>query len=123
MAVDDCLLFLTLPLPRSSWRDGRISIVSSEPRSAPGKPHEASYPTLSPDTDPAAEAVQLAIYRDMPAWRKLQLIDDAIRTSRSLALAGLRKRHPEAGSEELRRRFMDLWLGEELAARAYGPVK
>lgn len=97
--------------------------MSSNPRSAPGKPHEAPYPTLSPDTDPAAEAVQLAIYRKMPAWRKLQLIDDAIRTSRSVAMAGLRKRHPEASSAELRRRFMDLWLGEELAARVYGPLE
>ncbi len=98
-------------------------IRAENPRPAAAKPHEASYPTLSRDTDPAAEAVQLAIYREMPAWRKFQLVDDAIRTSRSVAMAGLRKRHPEASSAELRRRFMDLWLGEELAARVYGPFE
>ena len=94
---------------------------SQEPRTA--KPHEVAYPTLSEDTDPAAEAVQLKIYREMPPWRKLQLVDDAIRTSRSLAMAGLRRRYPEAGEAVLRRRFMDLWLGEELAALVYGPFE
>lgn len=85
------------------------------------RPHEISYPTLSRDTDPEAEAVQIEIYRRMPAWRKVELVADAIETSRLFALAGLRGRFPEAGEEEIRRRFMDLTLGEELAAKAYGP--
>lgn len=89
---------------------------------APVKPHEASYPTLSRDTDPKSEAVQLEILRRMPSWKKFQLIGDAIETSRQVAMAGLRQRYPDAGAEELRRRFMDLWLGEELAARVYGPL-
>ena len=59
----------------------------------------------------------------MPAWRKFQLIDDAIQTSKSIALAGLRNRYPNAGPDEIRRRFMDLWLGEDLAARVYGPLE
>jgi hypothetical protein len=86
------------------------------------KPHEQAYPTLSPDTDPEAERVQIEILRRMPAWRKVQLVSDAIATSRALALAGLRQRHPQASPEELRRRFLGLWLGEEIAARIYGPL-
>ncbi len=39
----------------------------------------------------------------------------------TLALAGLRNRHPQAGEAEIRRRLMDLLLGEELAAKVYGP--
>ncbi len=85
------------------------------------RPHEVASPTLSPDTDPRAEAVQLEIFRRMPAWRKAQLIDQAIKTSYSLALAGLRNRHPQAGEAEIRRRLMDLMLGEQLAAKVYGP--
>jgi hypothetical protein len=85
------------------------------------RPHEIPYPTLSRDTDPRAEAVQIEIYRRMPAWRKVELVSDAIETSRILALAGLRGRFPEAGEEEIRRRFMDLTLGPELAAKVYGP--
>jgi len=80
------------------------------------------YPTLSEDTDPEAEKVQLEILRRMPAWKKFQLISEAIETSRVLAMAGLRQRHPDASPEELHRRFLDLWLGEELAAEVYGPI-
>ncbi len=57
----------------------------------------------------------------MPAWRKVELVSDAIKTSYVLALAGLRDRFLEAGNEEIRRRLMDLMLGEELATKVYGP--
>jgi hypothetical protein len=86
------------------------------------KPHEVPYLTLSPDTDPEAERVQLAIYRDMPAWRKFEIVGEEIRLSRQLALAGLRARHPDASPEELHRRFLGLWLGEELATTIWGPL-
>ncbi len=93
------------------------------PESRRLRPHELASPTLSPDTDPEAEAVQLEIFRRMPAWRKIELVFEANAMSRSLAMAGLRSRHPQAGPEEIRRRLMDLLLGEELAARAYGPLE
>lgn len=86
------------------------------------KPHELPYPTLSPDTDPEAERIQIEIFRNMPAWRKVQLVEDANRTARQLALAGLRQRHPDAGPEELHRRLVGLFLGEELATQVYGPL-
>lgn len=79
--------------------------------------------TLSRDTAPEAEAVQVEIYRGMPARRKLELVAEANRTARDLALAGLRLRHPDAGPEELFRRLMDLLLGDELAAEVYGPFE
>jgi len=41
---------------------------------------------------------------------------------RRLALSGLRTRHPEATSQELRRRLADLLLGPDLAAQVYGPL-
>jgi len=87
------------------------------------KPHELPHPTLSADTDPEAERVQIEIFRRMPPWKKAQLIGDAIATSRALAMAGLRKRHPGASPEELHRRFLDLWLGKDLATRVYGPIE
>ncbi len=86
------------------------------------RPHEVAYPTLAADTDPAAERMQLAIYRDMTPARKVQLVVEAIHLSRDLALAGLRGRHPAAGPDELRRRLYGLELGEELATKAYGPL-
>jgi hypothetical protein len=86
------------------------------------RPHEIPHPTLAADTDPAAERVQLAIYRDMAPAQKLQLVLEGIQLSRDLALAGLRARHPAAGPAELRRRLYGLELGEELATKVYGPL-
>lgn len=87
------------------------------------RPHDTSYPTLSPDTDLEAEGVQLAVYRSMPVWRKVQLVVDGVELSRQLALVGLQARHPGASQDELRRRFLGLWLGEELAERIFGPLR
>ncbi len=67
--------------------------------------------------------MQLEIYRRMPAERKLELVEDANRTARQLALAGLRRRYPDDPPERLHRRLFDLILGPELAARAYGPLE
>ena len=53
----------------------------------------------------------------------IELVDDAIRTSRHLAMMGLRSRHPGESIERLRRRLCGLVLGEELAARVYGPLE
>jgi len=78
--------------------------------------------TLSRDTTPDAEAVQLDIFRKMSPRRKLQLMEKANRNAREMALAGLRLRHPDADEEELFRRLMDLTLGEELAERVFGPL-
>ena len=41
--------------------------------------------------------------------------------ARNIALAGLRRRYLGASDAELTRHLADLVLGEELAARAYGP--
>ncbi len=64
----------------------------------------------------------LDIYRQMPAWRKVELVDDAIRTARHLAMIGLRTRHPDDSPARLRRRLLELVLGEETARRVYGPI-
>ena len=77
---------------------------------------------LFPDTSPAAQQVLIDLLRPLPAWRKLRMVADMNATMRVLALVGLRERYPEAGPEELRRRLADLLLGEELAAKAYGPL-
>lgn len=74
------------------------------------------------DTSPDARRVVLDVYRHMPAWRKAQVVDEANRTARQLAMAGLRARHPEESLEQLRRRLLGLALGEELATEIYGPL-
>ena len=79
--------------------------------------------TLSPDTAPEIERLQIEGLRQMPAWRKIQLVGDLNETVRALALAGLRQRHPDDTPAQRRRRLADLLLGEELAARVYGPLR
>ncbi len=78
--------------------------------------------TLSRDTAPEAERIQIELLRQMPPWRKMELINQLTQMSYTLALSGLRHRHPEAGDEELHRRLADQILGSELAARVYGPM-
>jgi hypothetical protein len=96
----------------------------SESESPPKlKPHEVSYRTLYPDTDPEAEQVQLEIYRGMPPWKKMKLVLESNDVSRALVLAGIRARHPDAGEDEIRRRFLGIWLGEDLATEVYGPLE
>ena len=77
--------------------------------------------TLSPDTPPDIERLQIERLRQMPAWRKMELMAGMSQTVRTLALAGLRQRHPEDTPAQRRRRLADLLLGPELASRAYGP--
>ena len=76
---------------------------------------------LLTDTSRDALEVQFRILREMPAWRKVQLVEDANRTARRLALAGISLRHPDASETERVRLLLDLVLGESLAADVYGP--
>ena len=77
---------------------------------------------LYDDTSADAEQVMLAIYRCMPVWRKVELIEDANRTARHLAMIGLRSRYPGESLIRLRRRLLGLVLGEETAEKVYGPL-
>ena len=78
--------------------------------------------TQSPDTSPEAEKVLIELLRRAPAWRRLQLADRMSATVRELSMAGVRARHPRASEAEVRRRFADIHLGPELAAKIYGPA-
>jgi hypothetical protein len=78
-------------------------------------------PTLSADTAPGAERVHIDLIRQAPVWRRAELAGQMYEAVKALAMSGLRRRHPNATPEELRRRLADLLLGPELAMRAYGP--
>jgi hypothetical protein len=72
------------------------------------------------DTDPRAEKVQTAIFRAMSPTRRLAVAAGWSTALRDMTRATLRKQFPGATEDELRRRFAERWLGEELAAKAYG---
>ena len=77
--------------------------------------------TQSPDTSPEVERVLIRLLRRAPEWRRLQLTDRMSATVRGLCLAGVRTRHPKASEAEVRRRFADIHLGPDLAAKVFGP--
>jgi hypothetical protein len=73
--------------------------------------------TLSRDTTPEAEAVQIQALRRMPPWRKVRLVEESNRLTRALIEAGVRSRHPGASCEEVRHQVLIAFLGAELAAK------
>ena len=79
--------------------------------------------TQSPDTSPEAERVLIALLRQAPAWRKLRMVEDTNHSVKDLLMTGLRQRFPHDSPAMLRRRMADLWLGPELGALAYGPLR
>ena len=75
---------------------------------------------LYPDTNAKAERIQIELLRRAPAWRKIQMVAHLNETVRTLALSGLRQRHPDASPQELLRLLAGLILGESLAEKVYG---
>jgi predicted component of type VI protein secretion system len=77
---------------------------------------------LSSDTHPKMEALQIRFWREASPARKMQVLAQLNASARTLALAGLRSRYPQADEAELRRRLAALLLGEELARKVYGEL-
>jgi hypothetical protein len=78
--------------------------------------------TLSSDTHPKMEALQIQLWRAASPTRKMHMLAQLNASVRIVALAGLRSRYPKANEAELRRRLADLLLGEELARKVYGEI-
>ncbi len=78
---------------------------------------------LFSDTHPTEEALQIQLIRRMPAWKKLAIVNDLNETVRTLAISGIKQRHPAATPGEVRRMLAELMLGEDLARKVYGYAK
>jgi hypothetical protein len=79
--------------------------------------------TLAQDTTPAAERVLIQLWREMPAWRKMELVGEMNATVKTLARLGIERRFPNATPNEIERHLKDVLLGKELAARVYADFK
>jgi hypothetical protein len=75
--------------------------------------------TLSADTNPKIEQIQIELLRKVSPARKLQMVAQMNNTVRAFMYAGLQRRNPEATAETLRRMFADLLLGEDLARKVF----
>ena len=76
--------------------------------------------TLSSDTHPRMEALQIRLWRQADPTRKMNMLAQLNSSARLLALTGLRSQYPQASRADLRRKLADLLLGEELARKVYG---
>jgi hypothetical protein len=72
------------------------------------------------DTHPKMEELQVKLLREVPAYRKMEMLISLNASAQELALAGLRRRFPNASQNELRRRLADILLGRDLARKVYG---
>jgi hypothetical protein len=73
--------------------------------------------TLSSDTAPEIERLQMAILRSLPVWRKFALMAAMNGALSTLTLRGLRIADPQANEQVLRCRLTTLRHGSDLAQR------
>lgn len=78
------------------------------------------YRPQSLDTDEATERYLFDRIRELPPWRKAEMLSASTRAACELAMAGLRQRHPAASDVELRKRFAALTLGREVSIELFG---
>ena len=72
------------------------------------------------DTYPEMEEFQIKLLREVPTWRKMEMLVSLNASAHELAKAGLRKRFPSADESEIKRRLADLLQGEETVKKVYG---
>lgn len=75
--------------------------------------------TLSSDTHPRIEQIQIELLRKVSPARKFEMVAQMNNTVRAFMFAGLKRRNPEAAPETLRWMFAELLLGEELARKVF----
>ena len=73
--------------------------------------------TLSADTDPRIEKIQIELLRQVPPERKFQMVSQMNHTVRVFMIAGLKQRNPTASPEVLKKLLANLLFGEELARK------
>jgi hypothetical protein len=72
------------------------------------------------DTHPTVEALLVEGYRKMSPSQKLDRVRALTRAVQELALADIRRRHPDADAQEQALRLASRWLEPELMLRAFG---
>jgi hypothetical protein len=72
------------------------------------------------DTHPAVKAVLVDGYRKMSAAEKLSQVRRLTLAVQELALADIRRDHPQADAREQALRLASRWIQPSLMARAFG---
>lgn len=80
----------------------------------------SEYVTQSRDTSEKVEQFWFDRMRAMEPWQKLEMVARLNRQTEQLALAGLRKRFPNATERELRLRVAAIRYDRQTMIRAFG---
>jgi hypothetical protein len=72
------------------------------------------------DTHPAVKALLIEGYRRMSPAQKLERVRALTRAVQELALADIRRRHPDADEREQALRLASRWIEPDLMLRAFG---
>jgi hypothetical protein len=78
---------------------------------------------LFSDTHPKMEALQIELLRRMSPEKKLAILDSLNETVKTLAVSGIKERHPNATPQEIHFMLAELMLGAELARKVYAHAK
>ena len=84
-------------------------------------PHRSrTYRSQSPDTDERTDRYLFERLRELPPWRKAEMLTAATKAAFELGMAGLRERYPAASEVELRKRYAALVHGREVSMALFG---
>ena len=72
------------------------------------------------DTSLEIEKVIIEQLRTWPAWKKIDQVVKLTQACQKIALAGIRKRYPNADEKEIQLRFASLWIDRETMIKAFG---
>jgi hypothetical protein len=72
------------------------------------------------DTDPKIGAMLIEGYRRMPGWQRLERMGALNRMARELALADIRRRHPDDTPRQQLMRLGSRWLDADTMRRVFG---
>ncbi len=89
--------------------NGRVSDPSSPSRKA----------SLSADTTAEIEDRQIEAWRRLSPAERLRLVSETTRAVTNLALAGIRRRHPDASERECFLRLAAIRIGVDATRRIY----
>lgn len=84
-------------------------------------PHSLGF--LSADTDAESEQRQIDRWRAMSPAEKLRIVAGLSAAADTMALAGIRQRHPGASPREQFLRLASLKLGLDLARQVYPEIE
>lgn len=78
--------------------------------------------TLSIDTHPETERIQIELIRKAPIFRRLQVVASLVKTTRQLSWQGICERYPDETEQERLSRFIFLLYGDKSLAWQIGSL-